>query len=210
MKIDITHLASEPGLTLTFIENNFSDSAPLVREVFIKGLSPEKGNAAVALGACLLAAEHVGDVIELPFAVPVPFIEAIRLICPQSSSIGPALGNNRSIATGNIDVAARRATRSPIFLPPENTVQALVEWHGDFVSITPNHIDSREFAFGSVFTNANLIAAEPVVDLTMALLAHGTRLRTVHIPSMAQMPDHAFAARIESALDIVGIGLLSA
>lgn len=209
MKLHFAHVAHHPGLTISISESNYSDSLPFVSEIFVRGLSIKSDDSAAVLAALVLVHEYIGDTLELPFPIGVPFAEAIRIICPQTSSIGPVRGQNRSPSTGEVEVLSRRARANPQNAPQHAPGTLTVDWHGDFVMGSEDGVTSVNFAYGRLFTNAGLVANEPLVDIAMALFAVGSRLGRLNVPSLVGCKANSSLGRLRHALEVVGVTLVN-
>jgi hypothetical protein len=208
VKLQFQHVGHHPGLTIVVSESNHSDAVPMVTELFMRGQAVRSDDQAAVLAAVVLLHDYVGDTIELPYPVGVSFAEAIRVLCPQTISIGPVNGDNRSPSTGEVDAICRRALAEPRPQSVSEPTALTIEWHSDFVMASDVGMTSQNFAFGRVFTNATLVASEPLVDIAMALFAVGSRLGRLHVPSLQSHQPSPSLLRVSRALDLVGVTLL--
>lgn len=196
------------GLGETRIElssNTYSDAYPLLRRLVFRKMPVDLKSQGLALATAILTERYCGDVFEFSgIRVGSDYAEAIRTVLGEGTNIVNVDGMNRTFASGELDVAAHRASEPPPGVSADGaTPLTRVDWSGDFVEAQTR--TSAGFAFGAVQTNALYFADALRVSVAVGLLFARERCRTLYVPAPERQAPRQ-AALVE-ALRIVGVTL---
>ena len=198
--------AALSSVSLTVSETCYTDSLPLIPQLFFNNAEFDISSNVFALASVILTRDYCGEIAE--FASPgvgVEFARAMGIVCAQILSVTPIKGLDRAHSTAELDIVCAPARLNGLdWAPRDGVPPVLLDWSGDFIA--PGTRSSEGFRQGHVFTNAGLIASEAVVSIAIGLMHGGGLCRNLVVPFVGS----AETARLEPvrrALDIVGIAL---
>lgn len=201
---------SNPGETLIDLaSNSYTDSFPLLRRLIFRKLEIDINRQMVPLACAVLTADHCGEQFEFSgITVGGEFAEAIRCMIGNAVNVVNADPLNRTLSTGEVDIACRRARLEsggpPLPRMPDAVPVERIDWSGDFVDRSSRN--SAGFCFGACHTNAHIIADEAQVSIAVALLHARDRCRNLYVP-VPSGANRAMLVRIRDALRIVSVNL---